>query len=157
MAVRKLRKARNVRKKRAARRKATHPKRTARRPPSTGDRIKDTWFATMSALTSAEEKVEKQVRLLLKRNKISTKDAATMLDDVRALIDRERKRGLKELEGRARSLQTRLRKERKALARMVNEAVQATLATFNIPSRQEVAELTRKVDQLSRKIDGFKR
>lgn len=126
-------------------------------PRSTGDRLRDTWYATLSALTSAEENLEQQVRLLLKRNKISTKDASGMIDDVRSLIGRERKRALKELEARIGTLQGRVRKERKALSRLVSDTVQGTLSRFNIPSRQEVAELTRKVDQLSRKIDAFPR
>jgi polyhydroxyalkanoate synthesis regulator phasin len=139
------------------RRKTAHPRRAARPPRTAGDRLRDTWYATLSALTSAEESLEKQARLLLKKNKISTRDAATMLKDVRSLIGRERKKAVRELEGRVTDLQGRLRKERKALSRMVNEAVQGTLATFNIPSRHEVAELTRKVAQLSKKIDTFKR
>ena len=36
-------------------------------------------------------------------------------------------------------------------------AVQGTLARFNIPSRQEIQDLTRKVDELTRKIESFKR
>jgi vacuolar-type H+-ATPase subunit H len=138
------------------RRKTARPGRAARAGRTTGDRLRDTWYATLSALTSAEQNLEKQVRVLLKKNKIGTRDAATMLKDARSLIDRERKKAVRELERRISDLQERLRKERKALARMVNEAVQATLATFNIPSRHEVAELTRKVAQLSKKIDAFK-
>ena len=145
------------RKKTTTRRKGAARRRSVRGPRSTTDRLKDTWYATLSALTSAEGNIEKQVRVLLKRNKISTKDASAMLKDLRTLIDRERKKRLRELESRLSNLQGRLRKERKVLARMVNEAVEGTLATFNIPSRHEVAELTRKVDQLSRKIDAFKR
>ena len=54
-------------------------------------------------------------------------------------------------------LQTRARKERRALARMVDDAVQRTLAALNIPSRQEVHQLTRRVEELSRKVDRFRR
>jgi RNA polymerase-binding transcription factor DksA len=93
---------------------------------------------------------------LLKRNKITTKDASEAIADFRHRVERERKKALKEIEGRVSSLQTRVRKERKAAAKMVDEAVKGALVAFNIPSRQEVAELTRKVDELSRKIDGFK-
>jgi len=139
------------------RRKTAGPRRAARLTRTAGDRLRDTWYATLSALTSAEENLEKQVRVLLRKNRISTRDAATMLKDVRSLIDRERKKAVRELEGRISDLQTRLHKEREALSRMVDDAVQSTLATFNIPSRREVAELTRKVTQLSRKIDAFKR
>jgi polyhydroxyalkanoate synthesis regulator phasin len=40
---------------------------------------------------------------------------------------------------------------------VVENAVQATLARLNIPSRGEIQALTRKVDELSRKIDRLRR
>jgi polyhydroxyalkanoate synthesis regulator phasin len=80
-----------------------------------------------------------------------------MLKDVGALIGRERRKALKDLDGRMKALQARVRKERKTVSRTVNDAVQAALSAVNIPSRHEVHELTRKVDELSRKIDRFKR
>lgn len=140
-------------------RKVTRPRRAARRVAhrKTGDVLKDTWYSTVGAITNAQDGLEKQVRSLLKKNKISTKDAATMLKDVNSLITRERKKALRELEARLSTLQARARKERKAVARMVDDAVQGALAAFNIPSRQEVHELTRKVDELSKKIDSFRR
>jgi len=126
-------------------------------PTKAGTAIKDTWSSTLTTLTSAEENLEKQVRALLKKNKISTKDAATMLQDVRALVGRERRRALKQLDTRLKTLQARIHKERKVVGKMVNDGVQSALAAFNIPSRHEVAELTRKVDLLSKKIDTFRR
>ena len=144
----------------SAGRKAPHPARVARTAPhakTAGARLKDTWYATLGALTSAEENLEKQVRRLLKRNKVTTRDASAMLKDIGALIGRERRRALKDLDGRMKALQARVRKERKAVSRTVNDAVHAALAAVNIPSRHEVHELTRKVDELSRKIDRFKR
>jgi polyhydroxyalkanoate synthesis regulator phasin len=149
-----------AKRRKSAGRKAPHPARVARRAPptkTTGARLKDTWYATLGALTSAEENLEKQVRRLLKRNKITTKDASAMLKDVGALIGRERRKALKDLDGRMKALQARVRKERKTVSRTVNDAVQAALSAVNIPSRHEVHELTRKVDELSRKIDRFKR
>ncbi len=43
------------------------------------------------------------------------------------------------------------------MGRYADEAVQGALAALNIPSRREVHELTRRVEELSRKIDGFRR
>ena len=74
-----------------------------------------------------------------------------------ALVSRERKKAARQLEARLADLQARARKERQVVARMANEAAQSALAAFNIPSRREVQELTRKVAQLSRKIDSFRR
>src|SRR5215470_12483074 len=66
-------------------------------PARAGAAIRDTWEQALTAITSAEESLEQQVRALLKKNKISTKDAATMLDDVSALVRRERRKAVKEL------------------------------------------------------------
>ena len=149
------------------RRKVTHLKResTSRMgrlkqvvdPKAAEQRIKKTWNDTVEALTTAEARVEKEIRGLLKRNKISTRDAGTAIKDVRALIGRERKKGMKELEARFASLSARVRKESKTASKKVDDAVLAALATFNIPSRHEVRELTHKVNELSKKIDSFKR
>ena len=126
-------------------------------PRTAEQRIRKTWNDTVQALTTAEARVEKQIRGLLKRNKISTKDAATTIKDVRALVGRERKKALKQLEARFASLRPGCAKERKNASKKVDDAVLTALATFNIPSRQEVHELTRKVDELSKKIDSLKR
>ena len=130
-------------------------RKTAARKPT--DRFRETWAQTLASLASAEAAVEKQVRRLLQRNRISTRDASTLLKDVNALVSRERKKAARQLEARLADLQARARKERQVVARMANEAAQNALAAFNIPSRREVQELTRKVDQLSRKIDSFRR
>lgn len=139
--------------------KKTPTKKTAAKtaPRKAGDVLRNTWASTLGALTSAQTEMEKQIRLLLKKNKITAKDAAGMLKELSARIAAERKRALKELESRMKTVQTRLKKERKAVGRIVDDAVQGALATFNIPSRQEIGELTRKVDELSKKIDSFGR
>lgn len=122
-----------------------------------GNRLRRTWATTVEAITAAESDMEKQVKSLLKRNKISTKDASAMFKDLSALVGRERKKALREFESRLSAIQTRALKQRKVVGRAVDEALQSALASFNIPTRQEVHELTRKVDELSRKIDRFKR
>ncbi len=143
-------------KKKTIRRKVAHGKRAANAKGAQGS-LRKTWEAAVARVTDAEARLQKQVRALLQRSKIGTHDAATMLKDARALVERERKRGLKQLEGRLAALQSRLRTERKSATQAVEGAVQGALARFNIPSRQEVQELTRKVNELSRKIDVFGR
>ena len=116
----------------------TRPRAKAPSRPSKS-RIETTWKETQAALSSAEATVEKQVKAWSQR------------------LDRERQKALKQVEGRLSLLQTRAKKERRALTRMVDDAVQRTLAALNIPSRQEVQGLTRRVEELSRRIDGFRR
>jgi polyhydroxyalkanoate synthesis regulator phasin len=119
--------------------------------------LRETWDATLASLSSAEAAVEKEVKTLLRKNKIRVEDASELLASVEKRFVRERKRALKQIEGRLSTLQTRVRKERKHLTKLANDAVQGALSSFNIPSRREVAELTRKVDELSRKIDTLRR
>ena len=72
-------------------------------------------------------------------------------------IDKQRKKGIKQLEARMKTLQARVKKERHHVAKLAAEGVQSALAALNIPSRREVSELTRKVDELSKKIDRLRR
>lgn len=130
----------------------------SRKPVSKSSAMwRDTWGATVETLTAAEEQVQRQIRLLMKRNKIGRKEASVLLKDLGTRWNKERARAAKELESRLKTLQTRVKKERKALAGLAEDAVHRTLAALNIPSRQEVANLTRKVEELSRKIDRLKR
>jgi len=136
-------------------RRETSPRRRSTTTPQS--RFRTTWDQAVARVTEAEARVQKEVRALLQRSKIGTRDAATLLRDVRVLVERERKKGLKQLEGRLAALQGRVRTERKNAAKAVEGAVQGALARFNIPSRQEVQELTRKVNELSRKIESVRR
>jgi len=120
-------------------------------------RLRDTWDATLASLSTAEAAIQKEVKTLLRKNKIRVEDASELVASVEKRIARERKRALKQIEARLNTLQTRVKKERHHLTRLANDAVQGALATFNIPSRREVAELTRKVDELSGKIDSLRR
>ena len=138
-------------KKKAARRAVT-PARKAK------SRLEKTWKETQAALSSAEGKVEKRVKELVKRSGVDTRQATKTIKAWGGRLDRERKKAVKQVEGAiSRASRLRARKERRALARMVDETVQSTLAALNIPSRHEIQELTHRVEELSRKIDGFRR
>jgi poly(hydroxyalkanoate) granule-associated protein len=119
--------------------------------------IREAWEAGIESLATAESEIEKQVRRLIKKNKLSAKDARTLLRGLGTQLAAQRKRAGKELDARLKTLQARVKKERKSLSRVVDDAVRSALAAFNIPSRREVADLTRRVEELSRKIDAFRR
>ena len=119
--------------------------------------LRERWDATVSALTAAEAAVERQVRTLMKKNRINPRDASANLEELGKRFGRERKKLLKQVGTRMKGVQGRLKKERKVVGRRIDDAVRATLAALNIPSRREVAELTSKVETLSRKIDSLRR
>ncbi len=122
-----------------------------------GNGLAITWEGTREALGTAEAALQRQLRVLMKRGSARTQQAADAVMAWRGRLDRERRKTMKQMEERLALLQHRARRERRALGRYADEAVQGALAALNIPSRREVHELTRRVEELSRKIDGFRR
>ena len=139
-------KKKTTRKAKATPRKATGRRSEARSaalraseaPKGAADRLRQTWTSTLAALTAAESDLEKQVKAVLHRNKISTKDASAMFKDLKALVGRERKKALADLENRLGAIQTRAVKQRKVVGAAVDDALQSALARFNLPTRTEV-------------------
>lgn len=142
----------------AAKKKAART-RKARMAPArkTAKGLAITWEGTREAFGNAESAVERRVRGLVQEGETRTQQAVETLGSWRTRLERERRKAMKQLQDQLAMLQGRARRERKAVARMVDETVQGTLAALNIPSRQEIHELTRRVEELSRKIDGFRR
>jgi hypothetical protein len=119
--------------------------------------IERTWKDTRAALTSAEATVEKRVQDLVRRTGVDTRQARKALEAWRHRLDRQGRKAMKQVEGRIAVLQTRARKERRVVGRAVDDAVKRTLAALNIPSRQEIHDLTKRVEELSARIDRFRR
>jgi poly(hydroxyalkanoate) granule-associated protein len=84
------------------------------------------------------------------------RQGAVLVGQLRTRLDKEGRKAYREMETRVADLQKRLGRETTTLGRRVDDAVRGTLARLDIPSRREIAELTRKVDELSHKIDGFR-
>ena len=92
-----------------------------------------------------------------KAAKTGASRAQGALREAWASVVKERKRGMQELEARLKELQARVKKEGQNVAKLADEAVQSGLAALNIPSRSEVAELTRKVEELSKRVGTLRR
>jgi hypothetical protein len=134
-------------------------KKTSRRksaPETTADVLRARWQAALKSLAAAEAELEKQWKTLVKKSGLSGKDAKGALNELRVRLEKERQRALKGIEAGVAGLQARVKEERAVLSRKADEVMKGALVAFNIPSRQEVGELTRKVNELSRKIDSFK-
>ena len=123
---------------------------------STADTLRERWQAALKAVATAEAELEKQWKTLVKKSGLSGKDAKGALQELRVRLEKERQRALKGIEAGVAGLQARVKEERDVLSRKADEVMKSALVAFNIPSRQEVGELTRKVNELSRKIDTFK-
>jgi hypothetical protein len=140
-------------------RKAVH--KTSRRAAAVShgaaDTLRSAWEQAQHALGRAQAEAEKQVKRALKRNKIGGRHADEVLMDLTKRFEKERKKAQRGLESQLHSLAGRVQKERRAAGKRVGEAVEQALAGLNIPSRREVGDLTKKVEELSRKIDALKR
>jgi hypothetical protein len=120
-------------------------------------RLARTWDETKDALGSAEARLEKQLKGLLKRSGVDPRKAMETVESWRGRAEKERRKAVKQVEARLVGLQSRAKKERRVIARLVDETVQGALAALNIPSRLEVHELTKRVEELSKKVDGIRR
>lgn len=119
--------------------------------------LKDVWKAAVEAFNAAEQETNRQVGVLLKSGRLTAREAQEQIEQLSVRLQKERKKAMRQVEDRLQSVQSRVETERKNVGKTVDEAVRAALAAFNIPSRREVSELTRKVEELSGKIDGFRR
>jgi polyhydroxyalkanoate synthesis regulator phasin len=137
-------------------------KKTVRRTirPSVRDergRLARTWDDTREVLGMGRATLEKRARSLMKTSGVDPDKAADRLAALRRRLGLERRKAVKQVEGRLLVLRARAKKERRVLGHMVDDAVRRTLAALDMPSRQEVHELTRRIEELSRKIDGLRR
>jgi poly(hydroxyalkanoate) granule associated protein phasin len=129
--------------------------RPAARAHTTAEVLREKWQAAMKSLTAAEAEAEKQFRHFVTRSKVG-QNGTRALRELGQRLERERKKAARQMEGRLARLQGRLNQERRNLGRRVEATVQRALISVNIPSRQEVRQLSRKVDELSRKIDSVR-
>jgi hypothetical protein len=151
---RKAKSKRKIVRSRTVARRTSARRRGGRKAPG---RLETTWKQALRALEGAEKQAEKEIRGFVKRSKLDTRQASALWKRWNARLDRESRKAARRLEVGLADIQTRARKESRAFGRMVDDAVQGALAALNIPSRGEVRQLTRRVNQLSRKIDGFRR
>ncbi len=130
-------------------------KKTVRRtsPPAVRDergRLARSWDETRATL-------EQRARALMKTSGVDPDKAAERLAALRQRLDRERRKAVKRVEGRLVGLRARARKERRVLTSKADEAVHRALVALDIPSRKELHELTRRIEDLTRKIDALQR
>lgn len=111
----------------------------------------------VQAIKEAPKSAEARVKALIESSKPAIERAQAMVSATGKNISKQSKALRKDIAHRVADLGTRVDKERKSLGRKVEGAVKTTLASLNIPTRSEINLLARRVEELSRKIDGLKR
>lgn len=101
------------------------------------------WLAGLGALAAAGDEGEKLFRTLVARGKKVEKQVVPPMDRagtrLRSTVEQVRSRASKSLG----SIQS-----------TIDDSVTATLHSLGVPTRKEIAELTRKVERLTRAVDG---
>jgi polyhydroxyalkanoate synthesis regulator phasin len=127
--------------------------RTNRSPRKTAKKAGPRVVVTKDAPRTAEARV----KALIESSKPALERAQALVSETGRTLSKQSKAIRKDLAHRVSDIGTRVEKERKSLGRKVEGAVKTTLASLNIPTRSEINLLARRVEELSRKIDGLKR
>lgn len=109
------------------------------------------WEGARRAIEDAEQAVEKEVRRISASPR--AQQARKTLASLQSQIDSQGRKALRHIQDRLATLQVRARRERRVIARGVDKAVRKALIAIDIPSREEVQALTRRLDELARRID----
>jgi poly(hydroxyalkanoate) granule-associated protein len=88
-------------------------------------------LASVGAFSIAEEGIEKFIDELVERGEASEKEGKKIAADFRK----------------------RTRRNRRDLEKGIDQRIQKTLKAFRLPTKQDVASLTRKIGQLEKKVN----
>jgi polyhydroxyalkanoate synthesis regulator phasin len=132
-------------------------RRTAGTRPARTERLSRTWKDTRRALRSAEERVSRKVAELVQQTGLPTREVVKRAEAWRTRLGKEGRKARRTALARLAELQQRARRDGRALGRGVDDAVARALAALNIPTRQEVQELSRQVERLSARVDRLRR
>ena len=105
------------------------------------------WLAGLGAFATAEEEGGKLFQSLVARGKKYERTIKKPVDKAAANLTDTVKGTVKEVRGRA-------GKTMKKIERTFDEQVDAALHRIGVPTRKEIAALSRKVDRLTRSLEG---
>jgi poly(hydroxyalkanoate) granule-associated protein len=108
-------------------------------------------------IKGAPKMAEERVMTLIESSKPAIERAQALASRAGRNIRKQADAIREDLASRASTIGTRVDKERKNLGKRVDGAVKATLASLNIPTRSEINLLTKRVEELSKKIDRLKK
>ena len=133
--------------------KRARPKPTRTTPRS---RLAQTWSDTRRALRSAEVTVGKRVASLVQRSGLEPREVMRQAELWRGRLDREGSKARKRVAARLVQLRHRATRDRRTLAKSVDEAVARALRALNIPTRREVQQLQRRVEELKARVERLR-
>lgn len=134
--------------------KKTFRRKAARSTPR--GRLAKTWNDTRRALRSAEVTVGKRVAALVQKSGLEPREVMRQAELWRGRLDREGKKARKRVEARLVQLKHRATRDRRSLSKSVDDAVARALGALNIPTRLEVQQLQRRVEELKARVERLR-
>jgi hypothetical protein len=125
--------------------------------PARKARLGRSWKDTRRALLSAEQRVSRKVAQLVQQSGLPTREVVKRAEALRTRLGQQGRKARKLALARLAELQQRARRDGRVLGRSIDDAVARALAALNIPTRQEVQELSRRVERLSARVDKLRR
>ncbi len=110
-----------------------------------------------ASLQAIPETAETRVKALLESGRPALKRAQGFVNKTGRSLSKQTEALRADLANRVSELGAKVEKERKSVGRKVDDGVKSALASLNIPTRSEINLLTRRVEELSGKIDGLRR
>ena len=135
-------------------RKPTVRRKAARTTPR--GRLEKTWNDTRRALRSAEVTVGKRVAALVQKSGLEPREVMRQAQLWRSRLDREGKKARKRVAARLVQLKHRATRDRRSLSKSVDDAVARALGALNIPTRREVQQLQRRVEELKLQVERLR-
>jgi len=101
-------------------------------------------LASIGAIAMSKDEIESLVNRLVEKGEITEKDGRKLIDN---LVSRTKKM--------SRKVEEKTEKQKNKTEDMLNKRIQAVLNTMNVPSKQDIEGLTKKINTLSRKVSNL--
>jgi len=106
------------------------------------DSFHQVWLAGLGALATAEEEGGKLFKSLVKKGQVYEKSVKIPVD-----------KAAKSVKGTVKDVRSKAGKTMKKFESALDDHVDAALHRIGVPTQKEIAKLTRKVDQLTKKLE----
>lgn len=90
------------------------------------------WQSTFNTLTWSQEQAEKFIEKLIEQQKLNWKEAKPVIEE----------------------MVTQAKKNQEQLLNLIKESVQGSFAAFVLPTQSQIIELSKKIDELSQKLEN---
>ncbi len=113
-------------------------------------------LAGMGAVALTLEEAQEFVEKLVERGEIAETDAQKLMQDLRKRAQRSEKEATKVAKKAEKTTKGAVKKAEGVLEGALEETVEGVLKGLNVPSKSDVDALSKKIGDLSRKVDALR-